>query len=169
MTNYSTESTLLDEDSPQIQLRAMAPRDVEATKQIEMAWASLSHWDIEVYRRVATGADSAQGMIAVEVAAAKEERVVGFLVYRTTHPETEILNIAIEPSMVRRQIGTMMLHELIQQIRFRDVRALLLEVRPSNDPARRFYLKEGFVEVGRRRNYYTNPPEDAVLMKRELT
>ena len=45
---------------------------------------------------------------------------------------------------------------------------LTLEVRPSNEPAIQLYMKHGFVQVGRRNNYYENPREDAIIMTLEF-
>lgn len=154
--------------SAEIALRPLQSLDIERVKEIEMAWPLLSHWDIEIYRRIATERENARGFVAVEKKSSGEEMLVGFLVYRTTFSETEILNIAIEPGWARRQIGTRMLRSLEQQLRSEGVKKLFLEVRPSNNPAREFYLKEGFIEVGRRQDYYNSPTEDAILMKLEL-
>ena len=155
-------------ESSGIRLRPIAPRDVAVVKAIEEAWPLLSHWDVEVYRKIAEETETAHGFVSVEVSPAGEERVTGFLIYRTTQPDTEILNIAVDPSAVRRKVATRLLHHLVTLVQPLLVKNLFLEVRPTNDPAREFYLKEGFVEVGRRKAYYNNPPEDAILMKREL-
>jgi ribosomal-protein-alanine N-acetyltransferase len=56
-----------------------------------------------------------------------------------------------------------LLQELIQRAESEPAAAILLEVRESNLPARQLYEKHGFREVGRRRTYYKDPPEDAIL------
>jgi ribosomal-protein-alanine acetyltransferase len=152
----------------EILLRPLQGRDVERVKAIEMAWPLLSHWDIEVYFGVATGRQSAQGLVAVEKDFEGSGLVLGFMVYRVTPPDTEVLNIAVDPVYIRRQIGTQLLHYLEMSVREEGVENIFLEVRPSNMPARDFYRKERFLEVGRRKEYYSNPTEDAILMKREL-
>ena len=111
---------------------------------------------------------NAQGLVAIEKESDVKEWVVGFLVYRVTPPDTEILNVAVDPACTRRRIGTQMLHHLELRAVREGVQNLFLEVRPSNAPARDFYLKEKFLEVGRRKDYYSNPTEDAILMKREI-
>lgn len=168
MNTTSVNPTPLPKESYEIQLRALAPGDVVAVKGIEMAWPLLSHWDVEVYRKIAEETETARGFVAVESPPGGDERVVGFLIFRTTQPDTEILNIAVDPSIVRRKVATRMLLHLLALLAPLDVRNVFLEVRPSNDPARDLYLKEGFIEVGRRKGYYNNPLEDALLMKREL-
>jgi ribosomal-protein-alanine acetyltransferase len=151
-----------------IRLRPLEPWDVQRIKELEMSWPLLSHWEIEVYHRVASGRETALGMVAVQHTPEQAERIVGFIVYRTIHPDTEILNIAVEPGRIRRQIGTQLLHEVKRLVVQQGGKNLYLEVRPSNASAREFYLKEGFSEVGRRKDYYANPTEDALLMQLQL-
>lgn len=167
MSQRESKRSVLAPSSPEIVLRPLQGRDVEQVKAIEMAWPLLSHWDIEVYYGVAGGRQNAQGLVAVEKESDTKEWVVGFLVYRVTPPDTEILNIAVDPACTRRRIGTQMLHHLEMQVTRKGVQNIFLEVRPSNAPARDFYLKEKFLEVGRRKDYYSNPTEDAILMKHE--
>ena len=56
---------------------------------------------------------------------------------------------------------------LIGALELRDSHSLMLEVRTSNTPAISVYEKLGFIEVGRRKNYYRNPKEDAIIMRKE--
>jgi [ribosomal protein S18]-alanine N-acetyltransferase len=168
MSQRESKRSALAPSPPEILLRSLQGRDVEQVKAIEMAWPLLSHWDIAVYYGVAGGQQNAQGLVAVEKESDVKEWVVGFLVYRVIPPDTEILNIAVDPGFTRRQIGTQMLHHLEKRVIQEGVQNLFLEVRPSNAPAREFYLKEKFLEVGRRKDYYGHPTEDAILMKREI-
>jgi ribosomal-protein-alanine N-acetyltransferase len=168
MSQQESKRSALAPSSPEILLRPLQSHDVKGVKEIETAWPLLSHWDIEVYYGVAAGRQNAQGLVALEKEGEGRERLVGFMVYRVTPPDTEILNIAVDPACTRRQIGTQMLHHLEIRVRREGVENIFLEVRPSNQPARDFYIKERFREVGRRRDYYSNPTEDAILMKWEL-
>jgi len=168
MSQHESGPAAVETSSFEIRVRPLYNSDVARVKEIEMAWPLLSHWDIEVYRGVANARQNAEGLVAVEQEAIGRDRIVGFLVYRITPPETEILNIAVDPAFTRRQIGTQMLHRLECQLSAQGVDNFFLEVRPSNKPARAFYLKEKFIEVGRRHDYYSNPTEDAILMKRGM-
>ena len=58
--------------------------------------------------------------------------------------------------------------ELVEALKKRDSRCLTLEVRASNEPARALYEKLGFVQVGLRKNYYRNPREDALILRKEF-
>lgn len=96
-----------------------------------------------------------------------EGRIVGFLVSRQTFPaavgeraEREILNVAVRLGYRRKGIATALLN---QELSRRAV--FFLEVRNSNLAARKLYAKLGFVEVGRRAEYYDFPVETAIVMQ----
>ncbi|MCX7603629.1 MAG: GNAT family N-acetyltransferase [Bryobacteraceae bacterium] len=74
--------------------------------------------------------------------------------------EAELLNLAVRPEARRRGVGRALLTLL-------SARKVWLEVRSSNEAAIRFYESQGFRVYGLRRNYYRDPPDDAVLMVRE--
>jgi ribosomal-protein-alanine acetyltransferase len=101
-------------------------------------------------------------------AAETEKGVVGFLVARIMADEMEILNLAVDPGERRRGVGGALLHAAIEHGQRCRARRAFLEVRESNRTARRFYERRGFVVFGRRRRYYSNPQEDALLMARGL-
>ena len=82
--------------------------------------------------------------------------------------EWELENIAVAPAFQRRGVAGKLLKVLIDHMRQNHASTVFLEVRESNLPARRFYEKQGFNEVGRRRHYYHRPDEDAVLYKLDL-
>lgn len=83
-------------------------------------------------------------------------------------PDGDITNIATLPSYRRRGYGERVVSEIIREAKKRGVENLYLEVRGSNVAAIELYLKLGFVAVGERKNFYSAPREDAVLMKRKL-
>ena len=75
--------------------------------------------------------------------------------------EAEILTLAVERDVRRRGIGRALLMSFLG----RESGRVWLEVRESNEAARQLYRHLGFVETGRRRAYYSSPPEDAVVMQ----
>lgn len=81
--------------------------------------------------------------------------------------EGHITNIAVVPEMRGRGLGKMLVKGLMQLAQIRGVERMTLEVRPSNQVARRLYEKMGFEEAGIRKNYYENK-EDALIMWCEL-
>lgn len=93
---------------------------------------------------------------------------VGYVGLMNVLDEGYISNVAVSPEMRRQGIGDMLIDELILRVRAKKLSFVTLEVRESNLAAQMLYKKHGFAEVGRRRNYYVRPTEDAILMTRFL-
>ena len=93
---------------------------------------------------------------------------VGYVVILTLSPVCEILNIAVSPSFRRKGIAEKLLAYVSDMASEKDCDTLMLEVRESNLAARTLYEKLGFYSVGRRKGYYSNPVEDAILMDKSL-
>ena len=98
------------------------------------------------------------------LAAVENGTVLGYVGLEHVLDEGYISNIAVAPEARRRGIADMLLDELGSRARGLGLSFVTLEVRDSNHPARALYEKHGFSVVGRRKNYYTRPKEDAVLM-----
>lgn len=101
------------------------------------------------------------------VVALDGDQVVGYVGSQSSCDETDIMNIAVHPDWRRRGIAESLIDNLIRELKNRGSRALMLEVRISNDPATRLYEKLGFRQVGLRKNYYRNPREDALILRKE--
>jgi [ribosomal protein S18]-alanine N-acetyltransferase len=99
---------------------------------------------------------------------APDSEITGFVVLRTTASEMEVLNLAVLPACRRRGIGSELLASAFSRARSAGAEHAFLEVRVSNAGAQAFYVRMGFTEVGRRRGYYKDPPEDAVILSRPL-
>jgi ribosomal-protein-alanine N-acetyltransferase len=91
--------------------------------------------------------------------------VVGFIVGKQIDHECEIENIAVSGAARRRGLGTRLLGEFLELVQRQGGREIWLEVRESNVAARALYEKWAFVEAGRRRAYYEDPAEDALILK----
>lgn len=96
------------------------------------------------------------------------DKVVGYVGSQTVIDETDMMNIAVHPEYRRRGIAEALIDALINALGEKGSRALSLEVRASNDPAIALYQKMGFSQVGRRPNYYRNPREDALILRKEF-
>lgn len=96
-------------------------------------------------------------------------RILAFLVARRVDKDWELENIVIAEDSRRRGVGSRLLSDLIKHARTNDGNSIFLEVRQSNQSARAFYHKLGFIEFGSRKSYYSNPPEDAVLHRLALS
>jgi ribosomal-protein-alanine acetyltransferase len=132
---------------PKITVRQANAGDLARVQEIEVDSNESARWEPEAYLTFDC------------VVAELESTIVGFMVSRSTAVrEREILNIAVAPESRRRGVATALIKSLNNG-------QIFLEVRESNGPARRLYLKLGFSEIGRRPEYYDNPPESAIVMR----
>jgi ribosomal-protein-alanine N-acetyltransferase len=103
------------------------------------------------------------------MAAFYHDEMIGFLGAQIAADIADITNAAVLESYRKQKVGTRLLRRLKKELWERGVVALYLEVRVSNIAARALYQKAGFLEVGARKNYYRDPREDALIMRREKT
>jgi ribosomal-protein-alanine acetyltransferase len=131
-----------------VTVRPGTAADLARMQEIERSAHEAANWEVEAY----AGFDVVVGEVSSVVA--------GFLVSRlVADDEREILNVAVAPEFRRRGVATALINAL-------DDRNVFLEVRVSNTIARTVYRRLGFEDVGTRREYYDNPTEDAIVMKR---
>ena len=144
-----------------MQVRAATPADIPALLALERAAPTAAHWSEADYHRLFSEA----GRVALLI---EEECTRGFIVGRDLGLEWEIENIVVASSAQGRGLGKRLVGELLDLAGKRGAQAVFLEVRESNRAARALYSKSGFVVSGRRRSYYRNPQEDAILYKKLL-
>ncbi len=138
-----------------VTIRSAGLNDVPGLIALEQQVPAAAHWTVEHYhKRVAGGA-----VLLAEQAG----QLCGFLCAHSIAGEWEIENIAVAAGFLRRGIASALLGELIRRARVESSSAILLEVRETNLPARRLYERHGFRQIGRRGDYYRDPPEDAIL------
>lgn len=90
---------------------------------------------------------------------------VSFAVFQTVGNEAELLLVASRKDQQGRGHATRLLKDALTQLATQEVHHIFLEVRSSNQLAQHLYEKLGFVQTGRRCDYYQNPLEDAILYK----
>jgi ribosomal-protein-alanine N-acetyltransferase len=95
-------------------------------------------------------------------------KVAGYVVAWFVADEGEIANLAVDPAGWGGGIGQALLDAALEEGERRGAVAVYLEVRDSNERARRLYRSRRFEEVGRRREYYQRPVEDAIVLRRLL-
>lgn len=119
-------------------------------------------------RRILEESLSAKDTTAL--AALTEDGVVlGYIFFTAILDEGGVDNIAVLPAARRQGIASALLEAFHGYGRAHGLTALFLEVRPSNEGAAALYRKLGYKEAGRRKNYYLNPKEDAIIMKLEFS
>ena len=94
-------------------------------------------------------------------------QVTGYVGSQSVMGEADMMNIAVSSQYRRMGIAQELEERLVAALREKDVYSLTLEVRASNEPAKALYSKLGFLQVGRRPNYYRNPKEDALILRKE--
>ena len=144
-----------------IVLRPARHADLDAVLSIEHAsfgdpWNRSAFVDLLDDPRVAFLIADAKGAVR------------GYVVAWFVLDEGEIGNLAVSGDARRQGVGARLLDGAIAAVRTSDVDTLYLEVRDSNASARALYASRGFVEVGRRREYYRRPKEDALVLRLDL-
>ena len=114
-----------------------------------------------------------------KVARTADDKIIGFALVRltignsnpanTSFDSSEILNIAVRKSFQHKGIGQMILDEIRRELESKNIAEIWLEVRKSNSKAISFYQKNGFEIQFERKNYYTNPTENAYVFRRLIS
>jgi [ribosomal protein S18]-alanine N-acetyltransferase len=143
-----------------IQVRIAELADISAVMAFAAHAATAANWTEHQY--VATFSDREHHLCLV---VADHGVVLGFVVARMLEGEWEVENIAVAGSARRRGLGTRLMGTLMEQARATGIGEIFLEVRESNQAARALYEKWAFEPSGRRKSYYQNPIEDAIVYR----
>ena len=106
--------------------------------------------------------------LSLWLVAVEDERVAGYVGSQSVMGESDMMNVAVHPDFRRRGIAEQLVTELIALLADKGNHSLTLEVRASNAPAISLYEKLGFAQIGLRKNYYRNPKEDALILRKEF-
>ena len=106
--------------------------------------------------------------LSLWLVAVEDDRVIGYVGSQTVLGWTDIMNVAVHPDHRRKGVAEALLRALMERLRQNKCESLTLEVRASNAGAIALYEKLRFTEVGRRKNYYRNPKEDALILRLEF-
>lgn len=138
-------------------VRPALDRDLPRLLELQAASPEAAQWSQEQHRSALAGEIPLRCLVAEWGG-----RVEGMIVFRgPVAGESEILNLAVAPEQRRRGIGGVLVRAACEQ-----PADLFLEVRRSNLGGIAFYCRCGFEQVGCRKDYYRDPPEDAIVMKR---
>ena len=145
----------------------MTPADVGRVMEIAAGLMGAPYWTEDAYVR-ALDAGHRPRRIAVVLAEPGTDDVIGFAVASLMPPEAELETIAVAAGRQRHGLGRTLFDVLEKELPAAGVDEVHLEVRASNHQALGFYRSVGFGRTGIRRAYYTDPIEDAVLMRLRL-
>jgi len=126
--------------------------------------SDLSAWGWEAYHNEMQSQIDTIMLVARLRSNFYEYEVGGFIVARLIADELHVNNVAVRAELRARGLGSLLLQTTLDQARQRSAKTAQLEVRAQNQPAQKLYQRCGFKAVGRRKNYYRNPTEDALLM-----
>ncbi len=146
----------------EVKVRRMEARDLGRVMEIEHQSYTMP-WTESTFRGLLRRADA-----DLFVAETVDGEVAGYAVSWAVLDQGELGNVAVAPEWRHRGIAHRLLDAVILRAAERRVKELFLEVRVSNSTARQLYLAYGFRDVGRRRNYYMEPVEDALVMRKDL-
>ena len=130
---------------------------------------SAAHWSEEHYRSLILADNAPNVTVALVAESSEMSTIVGFLIARRLALEWELENLVVAPNMQGRGLGIRLLQRLVAHVQQINSTSVFLEVRESNAAARALYRKAGFREIGRRKSYYSNPLEDAILYCKVLS
>jgi ribosomal-protein-alanine N-acetyltransferase len=149
----------------QARIRKVSRGDIDRIIDIERSWHHLSHWSVDSYYRLINEDSFTSSYVAEVDDPTGKQKIVGFVIFHLTGDISEIYNIAVQAEHARCGIGRQLMSAAIEASRQKRVSRVMLEVRKSNAPAINFYFGFNFRIAGERKNYYSNPPEDAYVME----
>ena len=143
--------------SPMLEFRKMLASDAEEIAAIEemtfvMPWSRKDFWAEAVNEN------------AIYVVGTIDNKVVAYAGAWISFEDAQVTNVAVHPDYRGQGIGANLFARLIEEVKKRGVTAITLEVRPSNEAAIRLYESFGLKSVGRRKGYYLDNGEDALIM-----
>ncbi len=143
-------------------IRRMTEEDVAAVAALEEENFSRP-WSYDAFYKTLSDENY------IVIIAKDTDAFLGYCVLLCTGEEADITNVCTAPVARGKGVATEMLTVLMEEGLSRGVKEFFLEVREGNVPARSLYTKLGFEEIGLRKNYYEEPREHAVLMKKGET
>ena len=143
-----------------MEIRKMKKEDILQLAELEKLCFS-DPWSVSAFEY------ELKNPLSLWLVAAEGGTVAGYIGSQTVMGETDMMNVAVDPSYRRQGIAEQLIEKLIEGVKQKGAICLLLEVRASNAPAIRLYEKLGFSQVGRRPSYYRNPKEDALILRKE--
>jgi len=150
-----------------VEIRRATLADIPRIQALEVQSATAAHWSAGQYDTLFAD-DAPQRTVLVAQNEHDNVQVIGFVIARCLTGEWEIENIVVAEHYKNRRIGTALVRHLLSEAEAGGASSVILEVRESNGPARRLYESNGFMAEGRRKVYYRDPVEDAILYRHSL-
>lgn len=165
----STAEQISAKDENDVAIVRMTEHDLLEVVEIEER-SGLSRWGWAAYYAELQGGNRELMLVAKPIRPPGFDHapIAGYIVARETAGELHINNVAVREQYRRRGYGALLLGSVLAEARRKHAIAAYLEVRNGNLAAQALYEKCGFKPIATRPNYYTDPPEDAVVMSLDL-
>ena len=137
--------------------RAMTRDDAPAVAELELKIFAMP-WSREDFFR------EMRNELAEYIVGELDGRIVAYAGAWVSFEQAEVMHVAVDAELRGQGIGTLLFGELITAVKKRGAKSITLEVRPSNTPAIKLYENFGLKSVGRRKGYYLDNGEDALIM-----
>lgn len=148
---------MVEEDLKTVVIGDVSADDLPAMIEIERASFTTPWSEISFFNEL-------KNPRSIVKAARKGERIVGYICVSRILDEGHILDLAVDREFRKHGVGAALVAHAVGILREQGCRFIYLEVRASNEAADRLYGKFGFERIGVRKNYYTSPEEDGLLM-----
>ena len=142
-------------------IRSMRQEDLDEVIAMESLFFG-AHPDLTAYKKACLRTGN------IYMVAEINGCIIAYCTIITSYETADLCNIAVKEEYRRCHIAEKLLEKCVITCKARGVTRILLEARESNTPALNFYKKMGFMEIGKRKNYYKEPCEDAVIMEKML-
>jgi len=146
---------------PNITIRRMAESDLDTVSTIERE-VFEDPWSLDAFKT------DLNNKMAWPMVAEFEKKVVGYSNIYIVAGEVQIGNFAVAPGFRKRGVGKKLMNVIFEKANENKCHTVFLEVRESNLPAMELYKSYGFVSAGKRKDYYSNPRENAIIMVKEM-
>jgi ribosomal-protein-alanine N-acetyltransferase len=167
MNDFSAKNS---NQAQKVAIRNFEAKFADEIMQIQ-AETGLSFWSKKDYINELVKDDS-----IFKVAQTADKKIIGFALVRlligdsaASFDSSEILNIAVRKSFQKQGFGQIIFGEIFCELEQKNIKEIWLEVRESNAKAIAFYQKNGFEFQFERKNYYQNPPENALVYRRLIS
>jgi len=140
-----------------ITFRKMTHEDAEAVAALELKCFAMAWSRADFFREL-------KNELAEYVVGELDKKIVAYAGAWVSFDQAEVMHIAVEPELRGQGVGTILFGELIKAVKERGATSITLEVRPSNTAAIKLYENFGLKSVGRRKGYYLDNGEDALIM-----
>ncbi|OPY78473.1 MAG: Acetyltransferase YpeA [Syntrophorhabdus sp. PtaU1.Bin153] len=142
-------------------IREMALEDLDEVIEIEQL-SFVSPWTRRLFE------ETLGSSISTSFVVKRGGLTVGYIILYSVESEAHILNIAVHPEYRRKGYGASLINHVVDHFKARRVTEFFLEVREGNTGAISLYSRYGFEKIGKRKKYYTETNEDAVVMRLSL-